>query len=336
MGRWHEVYPASPNVRRPHACHGAISIDLRTLIEPVFPEAGVLEIERPLLQGIDGWVFAADGRLLPDHSWYGRNVHEMKAVAARPSGDRVPGVCMSLGSDFAHKNPVHFVLDSLARMHLFSKAGISVESVDHVFCPVPPTALSRQFFERLEIPASKCIWLDANRALKPDVLFVATFPGTRRNYPRWVPEFVTGTVPVAASSPTRRLFVSREGYRRNASNEAAVRRMLVAAGFEVYDLAQHRDPYRDFAEAAVVVGAHGAGVMHLAWCRPATRVLELLPSDHIHPYYYTLAEAASLDYHCLICPSEGTRPPGALGPSPHDFHVDEDALRAAVTTITGA
>lgn len=333
LGRWREAYPASPNVRRPHVCHGATQVDLRHRIDSIFPGAGVLELKRPLLLGHDGWVFGADGCFLPDHSWYGRNVHEMKLPQELPAGDRVPGVCMSLVSDFAYKNVGHFVLDCLPRMHLFAKAGIRVEDVDHVFCPVPPTPLARRLFERLEIPAGKCIWLDSTTAVRPDTLLVATFPGTRRNYPRWVPEFVSRLLPTAASSSTRRLFLSREGYRRNAVNEAALRRILLAAGFEIYDPAKHEDPFRDFAEAELVVGAHGSALTYLAWCRPATRVLELLPSDHIHPYYYTLAEAAGLDYHCLVCRSEVERGPGALGPSRSDFIVDEDAFSAAVAII---
>jgi len=334
IGRWREVYPASPNARRPHVCHGAIQVDLRHRIDSIVPAAGVLELERPLLLGIHGWVFSADGCLLPDHSWYGRNVHEMNLPEKVPAGDRVPGACMSLVSDFAYKNVGHFVLDTLPRMHLFAKAGIRVDDVDHVFCPVPPTPLARRLFERLEIPVSKCIWVDSRTAVRPDALFVATFPGTRRNYPRWVPEFVSRLLPTAASSPTRRLFLSREGYRRNAVNEAAIRRILLAAGFEIYDPAKQEDPFRDFAEAEMVVGAHGSALTYLAWCRPATRVLELLPSDHIHPYFYSLAEAAGLDYHCLVCRSEGERPQGAFGPSPYNFHVDEDALSAAVAVIT--
>lgn len=173
-------------------------------------------------------------------------------------------------------------------------------------------------------------------AAAPDTLFVATMPGTRRNFPRWLPKFITDTFPVTAASPTRRLFVSREGYRRTATNETAVRRIVQAAGFEIYDPAKRKDPFRDFAEAAVVVGPHGAALMHLAWCRPETRVLELLPSDHIQPYYYTLSEAAGLDYRCLVCRSDGARRSGARGPSPFDFHVDEDLFEAAVACVTAA
>ena len=85
---------------------------------------------------------------------------------------------------------------------------------------------------------------------------------------------------------------------------------------------------------SLLVGAHGAGMANIAWCRPGTRILEWLPSDHIQPYHYALAESAGLDYGCLICRSLTERRAGAQGPSWSDFHVDEDELVAAVAAIT--
>jgi hypothetical protein len=106
---------------------------------------------------------------------------------------------MVRGLSFVAERTPSPCLDSLARMHLFAEAGIRLEDVDHVFCPVPPTPLAQRIFERLEIPVSKCIWLDAKTAVRPDTLLVSTFPGTRRNYPRWVPQFVARRLPTGTA-----------------------------------------------------------------------------------------------------------------------------------------
>lgn len=334
LGRWRGVYPSVANVRAPHACHGSIPLDLRDLLDPVMPEAGVLELDRPFLQGIGGQVFAADGTLLPDHSWYGRHVDELGWAAPMGNGEPVPGVSISLASDFGHKNFCHFVLDGLCRLHLFEAAGIRLETVDRVYCQAPPTEEARRLLDRLGIPAGKLEWLRRSSVVRPETLHVATLPGSRRNYPRWLPGFVQERWPVMPSRSDRRLFVSRKGYRRSAHNEAAVRRLLQAAGFEIHDPARSADSRQDFAEAAIIVGAHGTGLANIAWCRPGTKVLELLPSDHVYPYYYTLSESAGLEYGCLVCRSVTERPPGTRGPSLSDFHVDLEELAAAVATLT--
>ena len=334
LGRWRPVYPATPNVRAPHKCHGVLRLDLRDRLDPVFPEAGVLELHRPFLQGSQGRVFTADGTFPADHSWYGRHVEELGVVVPSRHAEPVSGVAISLASDFAHKNYCHFLLDGLCRLHLFEEAGIRIDDVDWVYCPAPPSANARRLFERLAIPAEKVVWLGESTAVRPDTLFVATFPGTRRNIPRWLPDFVQRRWPALPSRTDRRLYVSRAGYRRTVTNAAAVERILAAAGFEAYDPATADDPQRDFAEAAIVVGAHGAGMANIVWCRPGTRILEWLPSDHIQPYYYSLAEAAGLDYSCLVCQSLSERGSGAQGPSWSDFHVDEGELVAAMAAIS--
>lgn len=333
LGRWRSVYPSVTNVRAPHACHGAVKIDLRDRLDPVFPEAGVLELPRPFLQGINGRVFTAEGIFIADHSWYGRHAEELGPAVPTCQGEVVPGVSISLASDFGSRNFCHFALDGLCRLHLFEAAGIRVEAVERVYCQRPPSADGRRLLDLLRIPAEKLTWLSESTVVRPETLLVATFPGTRRNFPRWLPDFVQKRWPVTPTRADRRLFVSRAGYRRSASNEAAVRRLLLGAGFEIYDPAKAVDSQRDFAEAAVIVGPHGSGLANLAWCRPGTKILELLPSDHVFPYYYALAESAGLEYGCLVCRSEVERTPGHPGPSRSDFHVDEGELAAAVAAM---
>ena len=334
LGRWRSVYPSATNVRAPHACHGAVKIDLRDQLDPVFPEAGVLEVRRPYLQGINGRVFTSEGTLLADHSWYGRHIDELGLAAPKCQGEPVAGVSMSLASDFGHKNFCQFVLDGLCRLHLFEAAGIRLEAMDRVYCPQPPSANARRLLDWLGIPEEKFAWLSQSTVVRPETLHLATFPGSRRNIPRWLPGFVQQRWPATPSRTGRRLFVSREGYRRTVSNEASVRRLLVAVGFEILDPSKVEDPQKDFAEAAVVVGAHGAALANLAWCRPGTKILELFPSDHIHPYYYSLADSAGLEYSCLVGRSLVERAPGAQGPSWSDFHVDEVEFAAAMAAIT--
>jgi capsular polysaccharide biosynthesis protein len=111
--------------------------------------------------------------------------------------------------------------------------------------------------------------------------------------------------------------------------------ILQRFGFDVYDVKTVTDEARYFSEAAVVVGAHGAGLTNLAFCQAGTKVLELIPSDHVWPYFYTLADAAGADYHYIVGRSLGSRPPGTFGPSPFDFIVDPSVFERALREILG-
>lgn len=78
------------------------------------------------------------------------------------------------------------------------------------------------------------------------------------------------------------------------------------------------------------MGAHGAGLANVVFCRPGTNVLEIVPTDNAYPFYFSLAHAAGLEYSCLVAPSVGQRDPDAFGPSPYDFEVELDELAAVL------
>jgi len=340
--KWHAVYPQGPCTRAPAVCLGSLSADLQRRLDPVFPEAGVLELQNAVVYGEPGWIITKEGYLLPDHSWYGRHVNEMSVpawlpVANWPEAKWLEGVCLSLASDFAVGSYGHFLLDSISRLELFSKAGFDLSNIDHLICPKPPSANAERLFRQLGIPASKCVWADGNVAVRAETLLAPTFPGTRRNYPEWVPDFLKRTFFWSSTTPpTRRLYISRRGGRRNSLNEASVERILLQNDFEIYHPSGRADTPRDFAEAAIVVGSHGGGLTDLAFCQKGTKVLELIPTDHVYPYYYTLSDATGLEYRCMVCRSAEERGPDAFGPSVHDFHVDEREFFDAIRLITSA
>lgn len=91
-----------------------------------------------------------------------------------------------------------------------------------------------------------------------------------------------------------------------------------------------------FAQADVIVGVHGAALANLAFCRPDTRVLELLPSAHAYPYFFSLAVSGGLQYDCIIGSSDVEHEPhDPMQPrnNVHDFTVDRAAYIAALDRI---
>ncbi|MGA2505828.1 MAG: glycosyltransferase 61 family protein [Anaerolineales bacterium] len=333
--KWHKVFDRMPARHSPVVFHGALVADLQRNLEPEFPEQGVLELTNALLYGKFGWIFSEEGYLLPDHSQFGRHVNQMKTVPRfLPKGKRIKGVCLSLVTDFGEVYG-HFIHDFLPRMELFNKAGYKIGDVDHIACRKPPPGNAWRLFEQLEIPSNKLIWTDSMTAIRVDILLAPSFPGTRMNSPNWVPEFLRQKFTPLPPPPTRRLYVSRSGFKRNPVNVEAVNRILIRRGFEIYNPSDHIDSHIDFSEATIVVGANGSGLAGLAFCQPGTKVLELIPTDHVKSYFYTLSDAAGLDYGCLVCRSTNERGPDAWGSSPYDFYVNENEFDDALARITG-
>ena len=49
----------------------------------------------------------------------------------------------------------------------------------------------------------------------------------------------------------------------------------------------------------------GAGLSNLVFCQPGTKVLEFFPEKYVRHAYYDICNQRGLNYHYLLCPSEG-------------------------------
>jgi hypothetical protein len=81
--------------------------------------------------------------------------------------------------------------------------------------------------------------------------------------------------------PPPRFFISREDARlRRVLNENEIMASLTPCGFErvVLKGMPIARQVRLFREAEAIVSPHGAGLAHIAWCRPGTKIFEVFPS----------------------------------------------------------
>lgn len=300
-----------------------------------FPELGVLEIKQGRLLGPHGWIIGEQSYLLPEHSWHGMDISNMEIPLHLEKAEKISGSTLTLASDWSSGNYGHLILDSVSRFHLFKQAGYSINDIDKVYFPFGNAGVVSSLAKQLGIPLSKCIFtpFKTEYSLLSDTLIAPTFPGIKRNYPKWVAGFLRETLQPSAENKKRRLYVTRSGGSRKVANEDTIRSILAKNGFEIYNPMENKNPKQDFAESSIIIGAHGAGLTDIVFCQPNTQILEFLPSDHVYPYFYSISQAASLRYGYILCPSLGERKAGAFGPSPFDFTVPESELENALKRI---
>jgi capsular polysaccharide biosynthesis protein len=99
-----------------------------------------------------------------------------------------------------------------------------------------------------------------------------------------------------------KIYVSRaKSKRRTVANEPELWSMLESRGFcrvflEDWCWGQQIEIFRSARE---IVGAHGAGLANLVFCKPGTRVTELFNRRWMNGCYWRLASVVGLDYHPL-------------------------------------
>jgi hypothetical protein len=131
----------------------------------------------------------------------------------------------------------------------------------------------------------------------------------------------------------KRVYVSRHDARlRRVLNEKSFMPKLESRGFQRAILAESPIAQQAalFRQAEIVVAPHGAGLAHIAWCKPGTKIVEFFPSPdgprglvrNATYDYWLLSQLLGLDYSCRLAGPIETRSDG--------FSIDEDLMTSAV------
>jgi capsular polysaccharide biosynthesis protein len=129
---------------------------------------------------------------------------------------------------------------------------------------------------------------------------------------QWVRERKLQNAAQPSRAFSRRLFVSRSDSRKPAriANESAVASLLERYGFETFVPSAHSidDQIAAFANAELIVGAHGAGLTTLIFARGAT-IVELWNREPDKHHFSKLANAAGTANHrfCVIGDTDDAR-----------------------------
>lgn len=248
----------------------------------------------------------------------------------------------------------HFVLDGLVPLAWFLPA-IQAGRLDVLLPPYLPGWV-KAILLSLGVPQS-AIYEAGGEAISARRVVIAssidtstTFLPDRGLCTRLASMVMSGLRPLGTG---RKLYLSRARQtsysQRSLSNESAAEAMLRARGFEILEpgnmpfLAQARA----FAEADVIVGAHGSAFGNLVFARPGTAVIDLMPADWIghwpsepraERWLLNLTTAMELDYHLILCRSRLVRvlpddDQSGLQKFGMESEVDCDQLAAAIDAL---
>ena len=82
-----------------------------------------------------------------------------------------------------------------------------------------------------------------------------------------------------------------------------------------------------FQSADFIIGPHGAGLANLLFCEPGTKVIELMPSTEMRPFFWLIARKLGLVHGMQFCSS--TPDQGFQG----GVTVDIDKLEALIDKV---
>lgn len=285
------------------------------------PPQWVVELRGGEVLGDEGWIGTADGRIAVDFN--DGIVHPgdapcSAAVAARARGTvDLPGTTASLVV-LGAGNYYHWMLQALPMLGLISDA-VGLDAVDRFLIDPFARPFVHETLARAGIDGDRVRVLDAEPpALRAETLVAATTLLHHLPPPTWATDFVRGLFASELASGGAPAgggglyYLRREGEGRNRRrilNENALVAALAPLGFESVAMEGRTVAAQAelFAGARCIVAAHGAGLTNLVFCRPGTRVVEVLPANALVAIYAQLSYRLGLDHHAVV--GTEARPP---------------------------
>jgi len=228
----------------------------------------------------------------------------VKGVAIRPSQvRRIAGTHISLLAG-GEGNYYHSMLLGLAR--LFAVPDNYQAASTGILVP-RGAARQQEVLAFLDLmPSMSVVEVGRDETLHVETLILPLSVCGESSYHPCVADFfhaVATNVPPANRASPRHLYIDRSHSRlRPLVNERDLVAPLAAMGFAIVrpETMSVADQVRLFRGAETIVAPHGAALTNLGFCRPGTRVIELLMDAYCNWCFRNLAGLMQLRYDCVL------------------------------------
>lgn len=208
-------------------------------------------------------------------------------------------------------NISHWFVDVLPRLHLLRESGL-YDKIDWFLVPSLRYDYQRETLELLGIPKEKIIAGDKNPHITADTIIASTAPrGNHTLIPTWLTDYIQSSFMPFADEVNEEpveeapyLYISRsDSSIRRVLNEEELIETLKPYGFKtvVSSKLTIKQKIKLFANAKVVMGACGAGLINFIFCKPGTKAIEIFNEGFILEPFYDIAEKVDLDHRYVIC-----------------------------------
>jgi len=274
--------------------------------------------------GAGGAIVTRDRRLLGDLSPIIRLRPEAHPIFRRPiltKPLRLDGRVAVLTGP-SPDNLSHWLFGVLPRLSLMTQFDPKFERTDWIVVPPARNTFQEECIRRFDIPATKLIAARPALFLEASEVIAPSFVSPAYVAPNWFLSDLRTRFDDVTPAGAERIYISRRtAPGRRVLNEGAVESALSARGFTSIQL-EHM-PFVEqvalFKGARMIVGAHGAGLSHLAFARRDAAVVELFAPSYVNPMYWCLADQLGLRYRCCAGNSSG-------GHLEHDLVRDDIAM----------
>ena len=230
--------------------------------------------------------------------------HRVMRQLCLPGKKRILGQVAILAST-GSANYYHWLFDVLPRLEILRKAGFLKNPNLTFLLERPLNKFQRESLCYYGFTMPKVCFLEDFPHVVCEEMILTSLPGRIGDVPPWVCDFLRS--PQVGLSPTTNkknmyFITRRKTTSRNLLNENLLLESLASLGVQAVE--PQDLPFSEqvalFANADVVIGAHGAGLANIVFCKSKSQVVELIPSEYRNKCYWALASNVALRYAYII------------------------------------
>ena len=221
-------------------------------------------------------------------------------------------LCMVQGIS-AEINYFHWMFDILPRIKLIKNI-IDLKDIDYFYFP-ELKKWQKDTLSIFKIPKNKFINSKKYRHIEANLIFATSHPwytkghmvSESKNLPAWDINWVANTF-LKHKKKThccKKIFIDRsESAFKHCQiiNNDEVKNNLIKRGFSVHKTGKMSffEQIYLFNNAKVIVGAHGAAFTNLVFCKPKTKIIEIIPKSHPNTVNRKISKVKNLKYFRFI------------------------------------
>ena len=248
---------------------------------------------------------------------------------------KFPGTVLNLSQGGSGNNYFHFIFDIIPKIYISQK---KIKKKINFYYASRPQNWQIKIFKILGITKEKLIDSSKYKYIFADKIICIDHPWYKKGYfqnevkkiPEWVIRvnrkiFLNKSKKFEA---TEKIFLDRSTSKFNHCkifNPNSLNYWLKKKNFGVYTpekLSQEKQIFL-FKNASIILGAHGAALTNIIFCKPGTKIIEIIPADHPNKKCERISKILKLRYFRIE-----TKPDNSDKNFPYRIHLNQKHLKS--------
>ena len=222
---------------------------------------------------------------------------------------KFPGKVFNLSQGGSGNNYFHFIFDILPKLYLL-KLKIDLKKIDYFYVSEPKD-WQINIFKKFGIKEEKLLSSDKYKHIMADEIYAVEHPWYHKGYihlevsklPKWI--IFNHRKFFKSSSKNKfnkkKIFLDRSQsiYKHcQIENFGVIKNLAIKKRFDIKrpEIFTFDKQIQLFRNSHIILGAHGAAFANIIFCKPGTKIIEIIPKDHPNKKCARISKILKLRY----------------------------------------